>query len=137
MFEPTKNHCRNCGFKYPHPGAAENSLAATSTCRYCRNKGHFERVCRKKKADNNGCNGQNRNTGTPPLSRHRKRNSYKSQSSTNNASFNVRESQPACGEQNENQDYVYQVSSKQTKTLPEFEIIIAGSPITVTADTAT
>ena len=39
---------------------AENGSAAESTCRYCRKKGHFERVCRKKAADNNGCNGQNR-----------------------------------------------------------------------------
>ena len=125
MFKPTKNHCRNCRFEYPHPGGAENCPAAISTCRYCKNKGHVERVCRKKKAHNNGCNGQNGNTGTPPLSRPRERTSYKAQKSANSASFSVRESQPTCGEHNEDQDYVYQASSKQTKILPQFEIIIA------------
>ena len=149
MNKTTKNSYRNCGFEYPHPGGSENCPAAKSTCRYCQNKGHFERVCRKKKADNNnGGQGQNRNTGTPtPSSGLRERNN-KPRRAANSTTFNVSESQTSTEDYNpglastisdssddESQGYVYQAYSEKASKLPKFEIVIAGSPVTVTADT--
>ncbi|KAK3752378.1 hypothetical protein QZH41_000375 [Actinostola sp. cb2023] len=62
MNKSNNNTCGNCGYEYPHQGGSENCPAAKTTCRYCQNKGHFERVCRKKKLDN--ANGQGNNTET-------------------------------------------------------------------------
>ena len=45
-----RKKCNNCGFDWPHPNGQESCPAKNNTCKTCKKKGHYERVCRSKKA---------------------------------------------------------------------------------------
>ncbi len=47
---PSQNKCDNCAFANNN-NHAENCPAKNEICRFCKNKGHFERCCRKKKKE--------------------------------------------------------------------------------------
>ena len=134
MFKPTKNHCRNCGFKYPDPGGAENCSAAKSTCRYCKTKGHFERVCGKKRQIT---------MVVMVKTEAQKRHHY--HDLANGTVINRKDWRTVHRSMSEKVN-LHVASTMKIKTMfimhptrkqkcCQFEIIIAGSPVTVTADT--
>ncbi|KAK3728358.1 hypothetical protein QZH41_011397, partial [Actinostola sp. cb2023] len=149
MNKSNNNTCGNCGYEYPHQGGSENCPAAKTTCRYCQNKGHFERVCRKKKLDNHNGQGNNRNmTQTSPRAstQPQRRNTGRRQGRSANSTTHHPQEEPYTDQNNpkpstlsdssdDESNYVYQAYSENSNKLPKFNIKIAGSAVTVTADT--
>ena len=44
-----KKKCNKCGFDWPHTNGQDSCPAKINICKICRIKGHYERVCNKKK----------------------------------------------------------------------------------------
>ena len=130
-----KEECGHCGFEYPHEGGAQRCPAARTQCKICQRIGHFARKCRSKHYTTQGRQVSTRSRGRG--SRARGTRNTRGRRPVNMVSDRNSTYEDAQPTQDESEvDFVYNLTdTENTKQIPRYTVTMAGSPVTVVADT--